>query len=551
MILDRILIHVLVAFVRCALLVVVPTLWAADAPACGPEIPEDTSGWQHNPDAEQWFRQQVERGNDARFEARFAADARQRTVRASVIEDLLLQSRRTVRLRMKGIFATCAVVVGSIGLRYAEVPEPVTLQGFTFLGDVDLSWTHFQKTLRLDGGHFRRDVSFNTATLGQALFLTDARFEGEANFGAFDVGGALVATGAQFRNPSKDAIANFNSAKVGNTMFFDHAVFYGPTSFEHVSIGLDFRGQGLEARNTAFPLDFRHMKAHRIRLQSALLSGQVWLGEVSADAIQLESLQQPVSGPPSIDLAQAVIRGQLSIKDAVLEDLIAPQIRVEGVAELRQVTIKRWFNFQHASFVHCAWFGVTLPANRWHAWFDGVSYEYISFTDDDVRDKFSALFQWPSRMRYSASVYAGLEKFLNDQGYSDAAKQIAIAQRRDDRARLSGIGWLNSCLLDILIGYGKRPFRAIWACLVVVIGGRFVFRRKAGMEPTKAEYATQWYSPAWYSFGLFLPVVDLEMSKVWRPRNDRRWARHYMRLHILLGWILVPLFAAGLAGLVK
>ena len=71
------------------------------------------------------------------------------------------------------------------------------------------------------------------------------------------------------------------------------------------------------------------------------------------------------------------------------------------------------------------------------------------------------------------------------------------------------------------------------------------------MEPTKAEYATQWYSPAWYSFGLFLPVVDLEMSKVWRPRNDRRWARHYMRLHILLGWILVPLFAAGLAGLVK
>src|ERR1035438_6620993 len=34
MILDRILIHVLVAFVRCALLVVVPTLGAADAPAC-------------------------------------------------------------------------------------------------------------------------------------------------------------------------------------------------------------------------------------------------------------------------------------------------------------------------------------------------------------------------------------------------------------------------------------------------------------------------------------------------------------------------------------
>ena len=54
-----------------------------------------------------------------------------------------------------------------------------------------------------------------------------------------------------------------------------------------------------------------------------------------------------------------------------------------------------------------------------------------------------------------------------------------------------------------------------------------------------------------YSLGLFLPVVDLEMSKVWRPGSDRRWARHYMRLQILLGWILVPLFAAGLTGLVK
>jgi hypothetical protein len=56
-----------------------------------------------------------------------------------------------------------------------------------------------------------------------------------------------------------------------------------------------------------------------------------------------------------------------------------------------------------------------------------------------------------------------------------------------------------------------------------VIVGTFVFRRKAGMEVTKAEYATQWYSPVWYSLGLFLPVVDLEMSKVWRPGNDSRW----------------------------
>jgi hypothetical protein len=55
----------------------------------------------------------------------------------------------------------------------------------------------------------------------------------------------------------------------------------------------------------------------------------------------------------------------------------------------------------------------------------------------------------------------------------------------------------------------------------------------------------------WYSLGLFLPFVDLQADKVWKPKADQTFLRNYMRVHILLGWILIPLVLAALTGLIK
>jgi hypothetical protein len=128
---------------------------------------------------------------------------------------------------------------------------------------------------------------------------------------------------------------------------------------------------------------------------------------------------------------------------------------------------------------------------------------------------------------------------------------MAYLQREENLSRLSGFSWLRAFCLKWLVGHGKYPFRAAWWCLGVIAIGTVVFWKKNGMALKAGEPADSAYSPFWYSLGVFLPVVDLQMSKIWSPKAHRTIAPHYMRFQILLGWILVPLFAAGITGLVK
>jgi hypothetical protein len=59
------------------------------------------------------------------------------------------------------------------------------------------------------------------------------------------------------------------------------------------------------------------------------------------------------------------------------------------------------------------------------------------------------------------------------------------------------------------------------------------------------------YNPIWYSLDLFISIVDLRMAEDWEPRPERMWARAYMRIHIILGWILIPIGLLALTGVIR
>ena len=61
-------------------------------------------------------------------------------------------------------------------------------------------------------------------------------------------------------------------------------------------------------------------------------------------------------------------------------------------------------------------------------------------------------------------------------------------------------------------------------------------------------YAKQPFSPFWYSLDLFLPLIDLHAARYWIPKPGAAITRFYSRVHILLGWIFVPLFLASWFG---
>ena len=61
----------------------------------------------------------------------------------------------------------------------------------------------------------------------------------------------------------------------------------------------------------------------------------------------------------------------------------------------------------------------------------------------------------------------------------------------------------------------------------------------------------RFYYAFWYSLGLFLPVVNLQTTELWKPKAECNFLRHYMRVHILLGWIFIPIVVAAITGLIK
>jgi hypothetical protein len=71
------------------------------------------------------------------------------------------------------------------------------------------------------------------------------------------------------------------------------------------------------------------------------------------------------------------------------------------------------------------------------------------------------------------------------------------------------------------------------------------------MEPQKPEDTPRVYNRFWYSLDLFLPFLDLQADDVWKPKANERFLRHYVRLHVMLGWIPIPIVLAALTGLIK
>jgi hypothetical protein len=50
-----------------------------------------------------------------------------------------------------------------------------------------------------------------------------------------------------------------------------------------------------------------------------------------------------------------------------------------------------------------------------------------------------------------------------------------------------------------------------------------------------------------YSLDELLPVVNLHLADQWRPANG--WRRAYLAVHVLVGWVLIPLLIGAFTGL--
>lgn len=165
------------------------------------------------------------------------------------------------------------------------------------------------------------------------------------------------------------------------------------------------------------------------------------------------------------------------------------------------------------------------------------------------------------KSKYSASAYDSLEKLLRGRGDSKA-DDVFVDGR--EAKRLSGITWkrplsLISFIVDLfqeyVLGYGRMAwYPMFWSGLTILVG-YFAFTCNAKVQKMelvdKEKDAGSIYSPFWYSFELFVPVIDVGVAKKWHPKPEYGLLTNYARLHEIAGWILVPVILATITGLTK
>jgi hypothetical protein len=179
--------------------------------------------------------------------------------------------------------------------------------------------------------------------------------------------------------------------------------------------------------------------------------------------------------------------------------------------------------------------------------------------------------------------YLQLAKVLRESGDSDGALQVLekMEELRRSAEEPGPSKWLGrktgkriarlwSFVLKKSIGYGYHPGNAIWFIVALSVLGSAVYgiSYHAGtMVPTEKEayqdfravrqvpphYPT--FSPLVYSAENSLPLVKMGQTDKWQPDPEpgsllATSVTWFLRIQILLGWLLATLFVAGVSGIV-
>jgi hypothetical protein len=211
---------------------------------------------------------------------------------------------------------------------------------------------------------------------------------------------------------------------------------------------------------------------------------------------------------------------------------------------------------------------------------DGFAYRQFSGGPADARTRLAWLYLQPQDDR--PQPYRQLATVLRDSGRDLDATDVLIAKERarrnDPKLGVGERAW--SRMLELTIGYGYRPLRALWWIGGFVLLGSVLFawgyraRLVTPVEETAYNVFIDSgaapphyppFHPLMYALENFLPVVELHQGEYWRPnplQHARAGSRDlgavpgklllwYLWLHILAGWTLTPLLFAGLSGLVR
>lgn len=476
--------------------------------------------------AEKWIIRKIAKGEEAHLIEAFP-NAEDRKLSGSFIQKLLTNSVKGLKVGTRGIHIYDAVVSDPIDLHNEEIPFPFSLSNFSFESDVLFRNTVIRGDMNFSKSQFNKSVDFEDIKVEGDAFFPEVTFANRVSFVGAHVR-AFQCQSCQFT--ATDQVASFEEMHIDLNAIFSKVWFKGPASFRtmyveqtlyfgddttfdeavtflNAEIKKDFMAIGVHFKNKAQDPNFFGLKVHG----NAVFNNSVFDG--------------------GLDLRKADIDGNLEFENVIASNTERAKtlsgLKADGVL------------FNGAQFA---------PPY----WLNAMSYRMISYNMDD-----EALLSFVGKSEYKPDVYSTLESFYQRGGDVYAARDVYVAWKNRERdAALSkfplrGI-WM--WVQYVTTGYGKFLVRALLWALLFILVGCVLFWKESGMETQDASDSAKYkgrYHPIWYSLATFLPIVSLPDASIWEPRQDRKLARFYLRLHIIFGYLLIPIGLAAWTGIIK
>jgi len=518
-----------------------------------------TSNLKANSSVEAWIKKRVANEDVANPTSDFP-DESQRVIGVPFLFDLLIKQAKTRTNSSVIVWISNVTVVGEMNLTYQQIPYDLRLEDCHFLDNIDFADSHFGKNFSVSGSTFEKFVGFKGITVEGDFDGTNCHFNNLSHdpnqgvsFQYMKIGRSLALERAEFNED-----VTFLRSTVTKVFAAEGAKFLGNhASFESINIEGAFQIRKsevnaainfLSARTGVFEAEETHFNGIA-SFQSLTVNGNAFFDR-SVFAQQANFYDLKVVG--NVQLNGATFANALSFARAT----IGGNFVLSGVIALstfsKDLSVVKVDNLIFESN------SIAGPYSL-----NGITYRLLfAPTDEFLRFVDNAEYQ----TGYS-DVYQNLENYYRQRQNIDAAKAVHMAWKHrertilgkctlclDRRSRLWAhpFRYIFNCLHFLATGYGQyREVALGWSAVFIVIG-YFVFRKKEWMEFLGTEDKRQRrYHPVWYSIALFLPIVSLFDRQNWFPKANRKKSRYYLRIHILLGYFLIPIGLAALAGLIN
>jgi hypothetical protein len=467
--------------------------------------------------------------------------------------------------------------------QFKSTQEEVNFVGFASTGQLNFTDAIFNgavnfNSLKCEGmalfdrATFKELATFNSLKCEGPGFFDGATFEGEVDFSFTSFGPALQCLDITFEEK-----ANFDSLKCEGPGFFDGATFEGEVNFSFTSFDA-----GLECHGTTFEKDVNFSSASLENLDCSVdekLNATVFNGQVRLYGLRCK-------GECKFEGAQFRGTQEADLRFGQFGSLRFPDCSFSCPIRMDAVEVSRELDLTASEFREVSLFNATTALLSLAYEVDsttytfprvGASFNLRGFTFNRCNGEKEALrfagAQKPNE--FSVDPYVQLENYYERVGKDFEARDVHYQGRdavRRNAEKSSDVTWTfgkkaSDSFLRILTGYGVRTGRVAWAIIFFLVLGTIMFslgdftrwgealyvvpsepsvasgaaQNSSASEPTMVDQFT-------YSVDRFIPI-NMGFEDRLEPRQS--WSRVYSLLHVLAGWLLIPLFLVSWSGLVR